>query len=49
MESQMSSFVGESYEQFLNGIYEAVNICGRSLDKDEERSLLLERWKRSCC
>lgn len=37
MESQMSSFVGESYEQFLNGIYEAVNICGRSVDKDEER------------
>ena len=49
MESQMSSFVGESYEQFLNGIYKAVNICGRSLDKDEERSLLSERWKRSGC
>ena len=46
MEKQLSSFAMKSYELFMNGIYEAVDICGRSVDKDEERSLLFGGWRR---
>lgn len=42
MKRQLSSFARKSYELFMNGIHEAVDICGRGVDKDEERSLLLK-------
>lgn len=30
----------------MNGIYEAVDICGRGVDKDEDRPLLFGGWRR---
>ena len=46
MEKQLSSFAMKSYELFMNGIYEAVDICGRGVDKDEDRPHLFGGWRR---